>query len=484
MEKEKKITFNIDKEKDFSNWYTEIVKSAELADMRCNVKGFVVFQPFSVLVMEEMFKIIEKILQRKNHLPYYFPSLIPESNFKREAEHVKGFTPEVFWVTEHGNKEKIEEKLALRPTSETIIYQMFSTWIRSYSDLPLKTYQRAQVWRYEGKATRPFIRSREFYWIEAHDAFSTLQEAEAQVKEDMETTEEFLHKELGIPFIFFQRPQWDKFAGAINTYAADVLMPDGRIIQQPSTHLIGQNFSKSFNIKFKNKNEKNEFAFITCYGPAISRIFASLIAIHGDNNGLIFPFNVAPIQIVIIPITSKTNKEKILKKVEEIANLLKDYRVKIDLSEKSIGEKFYYWEMKGIPLRIEIGERELKQNSVLMFRRDLKNKKSVKITELKNKIKEDAKDLTNNLIKKADNNFKDKIVDVKDFNALKNLKGKIARVNFCSIDKDGEKCAEKVEKETLNQIRGIRVDKKEKPDGPCIVCKNKAKVVAYVAKSY
>lgn len=485
MPEEEKITFNIDKEKNFSEWYTEIVKYAELADLRYNIKGFVVYRPWSVLVMEEMYKIYEKALQKKGHLPLFFPSVIPESNLKREKEHIEGFVPEVFWVTEHGAGEKFEERLALRPTSETAFYQMYSQWIRSYNDLPLKAYQRANVFRCEGKATRPFIRSREFYWIESHDAFATLEEAEAQVKEDMQTTEEVMHKEFGIPFIFFQRPEWDKFAGAVNTYAADVLMPDGKVIQQPSTHLLGQNFSKPFDVKFKNQDGKERFVYITCYGPAISRIFASLISIHGDNNGLIFPFKIAPLQVIIVPILIKGKEKAVIKKAKELKKILEDkFRVDIDLSEKSMGNKFYYWEMKGVPLRIELGPKELNKNSVLLFKRDTKNKELVKMNKLIETIEKVGNQLTLNLIKKADAKFKEAVIDVKKLEELKELKGKIARVSFCHIDPKGEKCAAVIEKETLSQVRGIRVGKKEKPTGKCIVCGKKANEIVYIAKSY
>ena len=309
--KQEKITFNIDREKNFSEWFSEIIKTAELADLRYNVKGFLVFQPWAVLCMEKMYDFFEGALQKKGHLPYWYPSLIPEKNFFVEKEHVEGFTPQVFWVTEAGAGEKLEEKLALRPTSETAFYQMFALWIRSHKDLPFKTYQRAQVFRYETKATRPFLRSREFHWIETHCAFGTAEEAERQVQEDMETTKEMLHDTFGIPFIFFERPQWDKFAGAERSFAADVISPDGRVVQQPSTHFLGQNFSKAFNVTFSDKDTKEKFCFLTCYGPAISRIFASLIITHGDNKGLRFPFEIAPLQVIIVPIAFEKEKKSL-----------------------------------------------------------------------------------------------------------------------------------------------------------------------------
>jgi len=238
---EKGIT--VKKEENFSEWFTQVINKAELADLRYNLKGFVVFRPWSVLVMEKIYDLFEEELQKNGHLPCYFPSLIPKENFEKEAEHVKGFTPEVFWVTKAADKE-LEQELALRPTSETAFYKMYSTWIRSWRDLPLKLYQRAQVWRYETKATRPFIRSREFYWIEAHDCFATKEEAEQQVLQDIETTRKVMEEKLGIPFLPLRRPEWDKFAGALYTIGSDSLMPDGKVVQQPSTHMLGQGFAR------------------------------------------------------------------------------------------------------------------------------------------------------------------------------------------------------------------------------------------------
>src|SRR3989339_593007 len=257
---------------------------------------------------------MEKNLQNKGHEPYFFPTLIPEENLKKESSHIGGFTPEVFWVT-HGGEKKFEERLALRPTSETAFYEMFGLWIRSYKDLPFKTYQRAQVFRYETKATRPFLRSREFHWIERHSAHATEDDAFKQVLEDMNTTKEVLHDIFGIPFIFFERPVWDKFPGASRTFAADALNPNGKVIQLPSTHMISPEFSKAFNVKFMDKDESEKYAHITCYGPAISRIFASVIIVHGDDKGLKFPWDIAPVQVMIVPIT---DDKRIIKKAKEL----------------------------------------------------------------------------------------------------------------------------------------------------------------------
>jgi prolyl-tRNA synthetase len=479
-----KQTFNISKKDNFSEWFTEIIKIAELGDIRYNVKGFIVFQPWSVLAMEKMYKELEKVLQKKGHNPYFFPTLIPEENLKLEGEHVEGFTPQVFWVT-HGGKNKLQEKLALRPTSETAFYQMFSLWIQSYKDLPFKTYQRANVFRYETKATRPFLRSREFHWIEAHVAHQNLEKAEAQVNEDMETTKEVLHDIFGLPFIFFERPEWDKFPGAHRTFAADVINPDGKLVQQPSTHILNQDFSKAFNVKFKDSDEKEKLAYITCYGPAVSRIFASVVITHGDDKGLIFPWKIAPKQITIVPINED---KKIIKKSEELKEKLQEQNIDavIDLDfEKRPGEKFYFWEMKGVPLRIEIGKKEIENNELTIYRRDLNKKEKIKEKDLLKYIEKTSKEYDKNLIKKADSVFENRIQNIDNKKDLKTAmeSGKIARCGFCSRTKSSVKCAEFIEKELQATVRGTKLEK-EKPVGKCIICGKKATETVYIAKQY
>ena len=481
-----RVTFNIDKKNKFSDWFTEIIQKAELGDIRYNVKGFLVFQPWAVLSMEKMYDYLEKTLQKKGHKPYWFPTLIPEKNFKIEGEHVKGFTPSVFWITEHGDNEAIEEKLALRPTSETAFYQMFSYWIRSYKDLPFKTYQRANVFRYETKATRPFFRSREFHWIESHCAHATEEDAMKQVFDDMETTKEVLHDIYGLPFIFFERPSWDKFPGAKRTFAADVLNPDGKLVQQPSTHLLSQDFAKGFDVKFKDKDEKEKYAWISCYGPAISRIFASIVAIHGENKGLRFPWKISPLQVIIIPIGED---KKVKEQAEKIKQELTEDNIsaEIDNSEKTFGERLYFWEMKGVPLRIELGNKELKEKQLTIFRRDTDKKEKIPEKELLKYIEKTREDIDKNLIKQADSMFKDNIVNAKSAKEIKEIvdKGKIARCGVCSVEKQGEKCAEVVEKEILAEVRGTKLGEKlDKSLTKCAICGKKANHVVYIARSY
>jgi prolyl-tRNA synthetase len=482
-----KVTFDFDKKNNFSEWYSEIVKRAELGDLRYNVKGFVIFQPWSVIAMEKMYDFLEEKLQEKGHKPYWYPVVIPEKNFLMEKNHVQGFAPQVFWVTETGAGEKLEERLALRPTSETAFYQMFSIWIRSYKDLPFKSYQRAQVFRYETKATKPFIRSREFYWIETHNAFDSKANALKQAEEDMQTTKEILLETLCIPFIFFERPEWDKFPGAETTFAADTLMPDGKVLQLPSTHIISQNFTKAFEVKFTDEKGKENYCWTTCYGPAVSRIFAAIISIHGDNKGLIFPFSVAPLQTIIIPIFNEQNKEKVLNETGKIQEELRKAKIRVetDSSDKTIGEKFYYWEMKGVPFRIELGEKELKEKKATVYSRHSGKKTKEKISGLKKFILSEGINQMDYLKKKALKEFEESIVKVDSIEKVKKEleKGKIARTGFCSVSMQGNDCAEKIEKELNASIRGTKFIK-EKPEGNCIVCGKKAESIVYIAKSY
>ncbi len=473
-----KVSFARNKEVNFSRWYSDILEQAEITDIRYNVKGFVVIRPLGAEIIEKLYKLWESELELKGHKPCIFPAIIPEKNFMKEASHVKGFSPEVFWLQEIG-----EGKLALRPTSETAFYQLYSLWIRSWRDLPLKLYQRANVFRLETKATRPLIRAREFFWIEAHDAFSSKKQAEAQVLEDISITEKNMHEKLGIPFLPLKRPAWDKFPGAEYTIGSDVIMPDGKVIQQPSTHLLSQGFAKSFDIKFKDEKGNENFVWQTCYGPTMSRILASLIAIHGDDSGLVLPFCISPTQVIIIPIYKADNKEKILKKANEIKAELEKQNIKaeIDSSEKSPGERFYYWEMRGVPLRIELGERELK-GKLTLFLRDTKERTKVNLKD----IKKEGEKLDQRLKEKADKHFNSSIANCKNKEEIKNAleAKKVARCNLCSINKDGEKCAEVVEKELGAFVRGTRHDKKEKPSGKCIICNKEANEVVYIAKSY
>lgn len=479
---------SVRKNDDFGEWYTQVIQRTEMADIRYNVKGLVVFRPWAVRTMNRMFQLLEKELERKGHQPTLFPALIPESNFLMESEHVKGFLPEVFWVTEAGSSnEKLEERLALRPTSETAMYRMYSLWIHGWRDLPLKLYQRCQVWRYEGKATRPFIRGREFYWIESHNAFATEEEALAQVNEDISVTEKIVHGDFGVPVLFFQRPEHDKFAGAVHTYAGDTLMPDGKVLQLPSTHLLGQNFAKPFNITFLDKTGNAKYVWQTCFGPAISRILAAIISIHGDDKGLIFPSRIAPLQVIIVPIFSKQSEKEILGVCTDIAATLDSNGIIADIDarkEFTPGWKFNEWELKGVPLRIEIGPRDLRQEQAVFVRRDTGEKQTVPRSDILVKTKEILEAIQKNLVEKADEAFNKRIRATADFgelNQILNAEGGFVRIDWCGE----EDCAKEMQEKTNGGvIRGTLMGKDEKSGPTCIHCSRPATQVVYIAKQY
>lgn len=480
--------FDMDKENNFPDWYTEICRVAELADVRYGVKGFTPFPPWSYMSMNLMFDILEEVLQRKDHLPMLFPTVIPESNLKKEADHIEGFVPQVFWIDEFGSGEKLEERLALRPTSETAIYPMYSLWVRSWRDLPMKRYQRCSVFRSEVKSTRPFLRGREFLWIESHNVYATHEEAQAQVMEDLETTKEVCTDNYGLPVMVFRRAQWDKFPGGLNTYAADTLMPDGKVIQLPSTHDLGDNFARAFDIKYLNKDNETVYAWQTCYGPAISRIYGAMISVHGDNKGLRLPFKVAPYQVVIVPIFKGKDAEAVLKYSSEVKKTLRNagLRVYLDQSDVTPGWKYHYWEMKGVPIRVEAGPRDIKKNSIVLFRRDTMKRETVDLKDLKKRVLALGKEIDENLLRMAEAKFEGLIVGAERFGEIDDAldHGKIARVPFCSIEMDAYSCAEQVEKNTRGEIRGTRIDIDEKPEGVCVACGRVAKEVVYIARSY
>lgn len=476
------------KKENFSEWFTEVIKKAELADLRTGMKGFIVNLPWAVQIMKRMYALYEEELERRGHKPAWFPSLIPEELFTKEKKHVEGFTPEVFWVTGAGS-EMFKERYALRPTSETIIYHMYSQWIRGRSDLPLKIYQSCQVWRCDTSATRPFLRGREFYWIEAHDAFATEEEARAQVREDMEMTETIMHQEFGIPFIFFQRPEWDKFPGAVHTYAADTTNPDGKISQQPSTHLLGENFARVFDIKFLDSDGKEKYVWQTCYGPAIWRIFASVISIHGDDKGLVLPPKIAPIQTIIIPIYKKENEQQIKEKCLHLKDMLRKagIRADVDFSENTPGYKYNEWELRGVPTRIEIGEKELKGPTLTVCRRDTGKRQNIEEVKSVSELMLLFEDIKKNLIKRADEYFAKQFHTANSVEELeKTIKlGGFTRIPFCSNGFDGQHCAEELKERVSGNIRGTIYGSKEVPeDENCIVCGKPAKVYVYIGRQY
>ena len=482
----------VKKSEDFSEWFSQVVAKAELADIRYGFAGFIVHMPWAMKLTRKLYQYLEEAIEVDNHEPMLMPVAIPEENLKKEQEHA-GFVPEVFWITEAGS-EKIERKLALRPTGETQIYPMYSLWVRSYNDLPLKRYQsRITVFRNE-MTTRPFLRGREFMFFESHDVFATHDEAIHQIETDMKIMEEVVHNKLFVPFIFFKRPQWDKFKGADDTYASDTLNPDGRRNQISSTHDLGINFAKAFNIKFIDKDGQQKLAYQTCFGPGIWRITAAIIAIHGDDQGLILPFDVAPIQIVIVPImfAGKEEDNKLVRDMgKDLENILKDHNLRafFDAREITPGEKYNDWELRGVPIRLELGPREVKQKMATLVTRTDRSKKNVSIDQKSfvEAIMEQAKKTDQQIKERADNYFKDNTKSAKTFdeviNTLKKHRG-FVKAPFCSIEMDGSPCADKLKTETSAYVCGIPLKSEHEPVGEvCIVCKKPAKHLVYIAQS-
>jgi prolyl-tRNA synthetase len=473
------------KKENFSEWFDDVLQRAELVDIRYNVKGFIVYRPNIMFIVKKVYEIIENLLIEKGHKPALFPLVIPISNFKKESEHIKGFEREVFKINEAGGEE-LEEELILRPTSETAIYPIFALWIRSYKDLPMKIFQSVSVYRHETKATRPLLRGREFLWIEAHCAFADEESARNQVKEDLEITKRAFH-EFGLPFLMVEREPYDRFYGAVNSYAFDTLLPDGRVLQVATTHYLGQNFSNPnvFDIKFTDKDGIRKNVYQTCYGPGVSRIVAAIISVHGDEYGLVLPFDVAPLQIVVIPILKAGNEDAIIEKSKIITqNLSKlGFRTMLDDSDERPGEKYYKWEMLGVPVRIEIGEEEVKKGFVTVFRRDLRSRKKVKDEDVIDNILTLKDLIIKELEKRAWNNFNSSILTINSKEELmeKREKAKILRASFCGR-KD---CADEIKAETGGlEVRGRRIDIEETPSGKCFWCGKEATRIVYLAKAY
>jgi len=353
------------KDEDFNEWYNEIVELADLCDKRYPIKGMNVWRPYGWKLMNHVDRHIREEMEKTNHQEVYFPLLIPESSFKKEEEHIEGFGSEVYWITHAGTNE-LEERWLLRPTSETAMYPMFSLWIRSHADLPLKTFQIVNTFRYETKQTRAFIRVREIHFFEAHTCHVDFEDAEKQVKEDREIAGRLL-KKLCMPYIFCKRPEWDKFAGAFYTISIDVLMPSGRTLQLGSIHQYQDNFSKPYEISYETESGEHNYCHQTTYGMS-ERILGALIGIHGDNKGLVMPPAVAPTQVVIIPIIFKGKEKEVLDACEILSKKLAEENIKshVDNRDISPGTKYYDWELKGVPLRIEIGPRDVDKKEIVL----------------------------------------------------------------------------------------------------------------------
>ncbi|MEM0214416.1 MAG: proline--tRNA ligase [Archaeoglobaceae archaeon] len=465
----------------FSEWFHEIIQTAEIMDIRYPVKGLYVWFPFGFKLRQLVYGKLREIMDRE-HSEVYFPTLIPETELGKEGEHIKGFEDEVYWVT-HGGSSPLDIKLALRPTSETAMYPMFKLWIRNHADLPLRVYQIVNTFRYETKHTRPLIRLREITsFKEAHTAHKNYEEAEEQVKKAIGYYKEF-YDFLAIPYMVIRRPDWDKFPGAVYTIAFDTVMPDGRSLQIGTVHHLGDNFARTFEITYEAVDGNHYFVHQTCYGIS-ERCIASLISIHGDDLGLVLPFEVAPIQIVVIPILYKGKEGAVLKFSEEVIEKIKGFRFVFDKGEDRPGAKYYKWELKGVPIRFEIGPKEAERREIVVSFRDERRKFSIPIEEInEHKIRQWAEDLRHRLRKKAVESILSKLKFIENLSELSEVVKNFVSIMYLCKSKD---CGEEIEKhggKLLGWLEEIPDFLNLSKEGKCIVCGGNASL-AVSARSY
>ena len=465
-----------DMEENFPQWYTDIVTKTELVDYG-PVKGTMVIRPYGYEIWEHIQEYLNSQFKKEGVKNAYFPMFIPESFLKREADHVEGFAPEVAVVTYAGGKE-LEEKLVVRPTSETIICEMYSKWINSYRDLPVKMNQWCNVVRWE-KTTRPFLRTSEFLWQEGHTVYPTAQGAKEDAVKMLEVYRRLGEECLAIPFFTGKKTESEKFPGAEDTYTIEAMMHDGKSLQSGTTHDLGQKFAKAFNIKFLNKDGLLEYGYSSSWGVS-TRLIGAIIMVHGDNRGLVLPPRVAPIQAVIVPIGA--GNEKVCEVANNLENELSNLGIRVftDRSENSAGWKFNQWEMKGVPVRIEIGPRDLEAGKVTVFRRDNLTKEQVEIEKTAQNVKNLLNEIHINMFEKAKKFRDERIENARSVEEILKVvdNKKFARVDIC----DCEECCLKVKQETGATSRMI--EKEGLSGKKCGICGGEAKRTVLFARSY
>jgi prolyl-tRNA synthetase len=468
------------KSDDLSRWYTEVIQKAELADYWL-IHGFQVIRPYGYALWENIQAGLDARFKATGHKNAYFPLLMPEALLTKEAQHVAGFAPEVAWVTEAGSEE-LSERLAIRPTSEAIFGTMYAKWIQSWRDLPMLLNQWCSVVRWE-KATRFFLRTTEFLWQEGHTAHRTAEDAQAETMQMLNVYQDFVERELALPVIPGKKSEAEKFAGAESTYTIEALMPDGQALQSATSHFLGQNFAKAFDISFSDMDGSRQFVWTTSWGLS-TRVIGALIMVHGDDAGLIFPPRIAPTQAVIVPIPGKGADEQAV--YDAAAGLKKQlsaqYRVEADFSEKTPGWKFNEWELRGVPLRIELGPRDLRNNQAVLVRRDNRQKQAVPLTDLPATIGQTLEAIQDSLYQRA-LAFRDSHISVADtaeeFRRVLRENPGFVRAHWCGR----AECEATIKADTGATIRCIPLNEPNEA-GRCVACGEASQQRALFARAY
>lgn len=478
MAQQKKMVEEITSmDEDFAKWYTDVVKKAELCEYT-SVKGCMVIRPYGYAIWENIQHIMDSMFKATGHENVCMPMFIPESLLEKEKDHVEGFAPEVAWVT-HGGSEKLEERLCVRPTSETLFCEHYANIVHSYRDLPKLYNQWVSVVRWE-KTTRPFLRTREFLWQEGHTIHATAEEAQEETIRMLNVYSEFCEKYLAMPVVKGVKTAKERFAGAEDTYTIEALMHDGKALQSGTSHYFGDGFAKAFDIQFTGKDNKLHHPFQTSWGTT-TRLIGAIIMTHGDDNGLVLPPAVAPIQLVIIPIAS--HKEGVLDKANELKNKLASVcRVKLDDSDNSAGWKFSEYEMKGVPLRLEIGPKDIENNRCVVVRRDNGEKIFVSLDELEAKIPELLEAVRDGLYQKAIDRRAAMTFTARDYAELKDIadnKPGFIKAMWCG----DRECEDKLKDELGITSRCIPFEQEHLSD-TCVCCGKPAKHMLYWGKAY
>ncbi|MES2154904.1 MAG: proline--tRNA ligase [bacterium] len=479
----------VPKSKDFMEWYNEVVEVAELTDKRYPIKGMNIWRPYGQRIMSAIDDYTRAEMRRTHHDEVSFPLMIPEKLFMKEADQIKGFGSEVFWVTHAGDNELPEgERWIVRPTSECAMYEIFPLWIRSHSDLPLTTYQICNVFRYETKQTRAFMRVREIHFFEDHSVFADEKTAREHVALDLDIVRH-VYAKLALPALYSKRPDWDKFPGAVDSTGADVVMPSGRTLQCATVHYYGTNFAKAYDMKYESETEGHKLCHQTTYGMS-ERLVGAVVGCHGDDNGLVMPPDIAPIQVVIVPVVFKGSEEAVLAACKTVRDRLDlaGFRVELDERAKAAGEKYYHWELRGVPLRLEVGPKDVEKKSVFSARRDMgrEGKKAIPMDHLEQGVKDVLASIQKTLLDKQAAFVATRIKHPKSLDEAKRLddEGQKANVGYIlTMPICGTECAANVEKTLDIKTLGVPVDETFAP-AACAVCSKPAKDTLRFARTY